>query len=605
MMSSERLALRLSSLTYLFAFAATLWEAPLLLNASVAGPTLLRCGIGFVASLVGVVSPNVVCALVQLVLYRRVQKDGGSWFGYAWETQLDETGLLCFVLALAPDGPSYIARVARFCARVALHVLAFRIMLAAGLLKMRAHECWRDHTCLHYHFTTTPQPTPLAFYVAQLPLAVKSWMQWASIDMVELTLPFGFLLELPRAVLASIPLLGFRFISWIPLIGLWMTAVLTLVFMLGIQATGNYSFLQLLTAVPCVAALGIGGGRDSIASKPATGSFVSYVWSIRLFVIPRSILAVFLTVLLGVATHPGFAYLTSGARVRNPVPWVVDLFGGGSSFSSGRFAGMTTIRDETSVHVLRCTSREGEPDCAQGDASKSKPSVKEYCTWEEVDIACKVGSVSRTPCFTSPFHRRFAWQWWFIGLGGDTSFMQQWLTSLKRGQPEAWFALEVGDNEMWEVKAVTVRMHRYTWNVDRPVASDTVMVDGYPLVDQADGRWWSRGRGRSLATVRMSTTWERHLWIPHRWWSALRGLMSRSEYRSDKPVIAEVWNDLKKESAAWWQKLRYTMTREFSMFSRDHAVASFTGAKQHARGLVAKARSICTHIAGSTGRTEL
>merc|ERR1712048_685892 len=33
--------------------------------------------------------------------------------------------------------------------------------------------------------------------------------------------------------------------------------------------------------------------------------------------------------------------------------------------------------------------------------------------WIEFDIPCKVGSVDRAPCITSPLHRRFAWQMWY------------------------------------------------------------------------------------------------------------------------------------------------------------------------------------------------
>merc|ERR1712194_1006762 len=94
-----------------------------------------------------------------------------------------------------------------------------------------------------------------------------------------------------------------------------------------------------------------------------------------------------------------------------------------------------------------------------GDAA-SQPE-QEPCQWAEVDIPCKVGSVSRSPCFTSPLHRRFAWQWWFIGLGGDTQWLRSWLERLKRGELEAWLALEADDDETWAIKAVTVRMHPY------------------------------------------------------------------------------------------------------------------------------------------------
>ena len=36
---------------------------------------------------------------------------------------------------------------------------------------------------------------------------------------------------------------------------------------------------------------------------------------------------------------------------------------------------------------------------------------------DSVSAAETLGSVGRAPLQTSPLHRRFAWQWWFLGLG--------------------------------------------------------------------------------------------------------------------------------------------------------------------------------------------
>lgn len=524
--SSELLALRLCALCYLFAFIATLLEAPLLLSADVAKATVVMCSIGTLASCYGVIKPNVVSGFAQLVFYRRLQRDGGQWFGFAWETQLDETGLLCFVLSLAPPGPALLARASRFFARVALHVLAFRVMLAAGLLKMRAHEqCWQDHTCLYYHFTTTPQPTPLAYYAAQLPGDVKEWMQWASIDLAEIVLPFGFLFELPRVLLSSLNLTGTGFFTWILLVGRWVAAAGTLGLMAGIQLTGNYSFLQLLTAIPCAAALGVHGGRDSLSGLRA----------FRVMMVPRAMLALLLTLVLGLAAHPGIHWLSTGGRRPNPVRWVPELIGGGSSFSSGRFASMTKVRDEASVHVLRC-EMEGN------------------CSWSEVDIHCKVGSVSHRPCFTSPLHRRFAWQWWFLGLGSDTTWLRSWLLRLKDGEPEAWLAFESADDDVWEIRAVTLFMHRYEWNLQKPLREDLRIVEGYPLVDEADGSWWSRGKGKHLVTVNMSTKWQRQASLQLRWWVALQAWMARTD-GSLQDAAWEVFADFHAETRAWLKKL--------------------------------------------------
>ena len=42
-----------------------------------------------------------------------------------------------------------------------LRWLIVRIMWGAGLIKLRGDPCWRDLTCLDFHFETQPIPNPL------------------------------------------------------------------------------------------------------------------------------------------------------------------------------------------------------------------------------------------------------------------------------------------------------------------------------------------------------------------------------------------------------------------------------------------------------------
>ena len=46
--------------------------------------------------------------------------------------------------------------------QVAMSWLVFRIMLGAGLIKLRGDACWTDLTCLDFHFETQPIPNPLS-----------------------------------------------------------------------------------------------------------------------------------------------------------------------------------------------------------------------------------------------------------------------------------------------------------------------------------------------------------------------------------------------------------------------------------------------------------
>ena len=53
-----------------------------------------------------------------------------------------------------------------------LRWLVFRVMLGAALIKLRSDPCWRDFTCLDFHFETQPNPNPLSSWLHHAPHAV-------------------------------------------------------------------------------------------------------------------------------------------------------------------------------------------------------------------------------------------------------------------------------------------------------------------------------------------------------------------------------------------------------------------------------------------------
>ena len=67
--------------------------------------------------------------------------------------------------------------------------LLFRIMFGAGLIKLRGDPCWRDLTCLDYHYETQPMPNPLSWYFHWAP----QWMNRGGVlfnHFSELIVPF-------------------------------------------------------------------------------------------------------------------------------------------------------------------------------------------------------------------------------------------------------------------------------------------------------------------------------------------------------------------------------------------------------------------------------
>ena len=102
-----------------------------------------------------------LCGLIW-VLYLSFVKVGQIFSGFGWEAILLEAGFFAMFL-----GPS--TREPPMLAVLAIRWLEFRIMFGAGLIKMRGDSCWRDLTCLNYHYETQPMPNTLSWYFHAAP----------------------------------------------------------------------------------------------------------------------------------------------------------------------------------------------------------------------------------------------------------------------------------------------------------------------------------------------------------------------------------------------------------------------------------------------------
>lgn len=82
---------------------------------------------------------------------------GQRWYGFGWESQLLETGFISILMvpltdfSALPPGASM-----PWVAIWALRWLCFRIMIGAGMIKIRGDSCWRDLTAMCYHYETQP-----------------------------------------------------------------------------------------------------------------------------------------------------------------------------------------------------------------------------------------------------------------------------------------------------------------------------------------------------------------------------------------------------------------------------------------------------------------
>src|SRR4051812_47245550 len=115
-------------------------------------------------------------------LYLSLVNVGQTFYSFGWEMLLLETGFLAMFLGSARTQPPVIVL-------WLILWIAFRIMFGAGLIKLRGDPCWRDLTCMMYHYETQPSPNPLSWYFHHTPV----WFHKGEVafnHFVELLVPF-------------------------------------------------------------------------------------------------------------------------------------------------------------------------------------------------------------------------------------------------------------------------------------------------------------------------------------------------------------------------------------------------------------------------------
>jgi hypothetical protein len=199
-----------------------------------AGDTALRVAglVGAGLSLVVLAGyANAILLTVLCLLQISVVNIGQTFYAFGWEIQLVETGFLCIFLCPLWRGRAFPDRATPALTIWLLRWLAIRIMWGAGLIKLRGDSCWRDLTCLDFHFETQPIPSPLSPLFHHLP----GWAHKVGVlfnHLVEIVAPF--LIFGPRRI---------RYLG----------GALMLALQLVLIASGNLSFLNWLTLVPILA----------------------------------------------------------------------------------------------------------------------------------------------------------------------------------------------------------------------------------------------------------------------------------------------------------------------------------------------------------------
>jgi lipase maturation factor 1 len=358
-----------------------------------AGEGALR-GVGFAGLACGVLLAANVAPRWALVgawaCYLSLTTVGDVFLGYQWDVLLLETALVSLPLAPGHLLPPGLSPAPPRGAILLPRLLLFRLMVMSGVVKLASGDpTWRDLTALQYHYWTQPLPNPVAWFANLLPPV----LQRASAGvMLALELGVPFLLFGPRpARLAATGLLA--------------------LLQLGILATGNYGFFNLLTLVLCLSALDDGVlARWRTEALPPVAPVLSRQ-RLRLGSVALVLFAATYAVLglsMDVRRFTGRPLLGFLDKVQEA------LSGFRSINTYGLFAVMTTERQEIVI--------EGSADGQ---------------TWKEFLLPYRPGRLDEAPRFVAPHQPRLDWQMWFASL--STCRGNPWLIRLQeellRGDP--------------------------------------------------------------------------------------------------------------------------------------------------------------------------
>ncbi len=391
---------------------------------------LAWAGVGLSGAVLGGFA-NGLLLMILWLLYLSFVPLGQDWYGYGWEIQLLETGFLSIFLVPFLDGRPFPKTPPPVQVIWLFRWLIFRIMLGSGLIKWRGDPCWRDLTCLRYHYETQPLPNPLSPYFHFMPL----WFHKAGVLYnfgVELVCPWLMVWGRRLCVLAGCLMAVFQ-------------GILIL--------SGNLSFLNWLTLVPILSCFddrfwlrflprllvekaGIAAYRSQASPPPPKAA-----WALVAVVALLSVNPVLNLVSPSQAMNTSFDPLH-----------LVNTYGAFGSVGKER---LQLVMEGTSDQVL------------------TKETV-----WKAYDFKCQPGDLYRRPCFCAPYQYRLDWQVWFAAMSGPSQY--PWIFNLVwkllHNDPGALCLLAGNPFPDEAPSYVRIRLFRYQ----------------FAPLSHPNGQWWER-----------------------------------------------------------------------------------------------------------------
>jgi len=417
---------------------------------------------------------NVPILFVLWILYMSFVHVGQIFYGYGWESLLLETGFLAIFLAPLWNPAPFPKRTpASPVVIVLLRWLVFRLMLGAGLIKLRGDPCWRDLTCLVYHYETQPNPNPLSWYFHQAPV----WFHRLEVlfnHLVELVAPF-FVFGPRRARLVA--------------------GGSVVLFQALLILSGNLSFLNWLTIAVAVACFddGLFARLLPTSLRARLDRHVAGAEETK----ARRIAAYALASVVAFLSLGPLTNMLSPGQVMNTSFEPFDLVNTYGAFGS--------VGRERYEIVL-----EGTGDDPADVAAR----------WVEYDFKCKPGSPERAPCWISPYHYRLDWQMWFQDMPGAA--VEPWfvhlVARLLQGDRAVRALLAAGPFDDRPPRAVRARYYRYQFTrLGEPTRAwwkRTLVSEYLPALVRDDPRLvdYLRPEARYRRVPNVRTVLERYSW---------------------------------------------------------------------------------------------
>ncbi len=306
------------------------------------------------------------------LIYLSFVNVGQTFYAFGWETLLLEAGFLAIFLGSEKTTPPFLVI-------LLFNWLLFRVMFGAGLIKIRGDTCWRDLTCLQYHYETQPMPNPFSWYFHWLPV----WIHKTGVlfnHFTELVVPFAYFAPSPISAVAGLITLFFH--SWL-------------------FVSGNFAFLGALTMVLALSTFSDSWLKRVIPIHPPELAPPS----------PLYVSATLgLTVLVAALSFFPVRNMISQNQLMNTSFEPLHLVNTYGAFGTITWPRYEVIVEGTDEPVLTWATR-----------------------WREYEFTGKPGDVSRTPPQIAPYHLRLDWLMWFAAFSSPgqhpwfTSFLEKLL----------------------------------------------------------------------------------------------------------------------------------------------------------------------------------